>query len=357
VLFRSFLVERRPVALGETVEVAPGQGDVEIHYTGLSFIKSEHVKFKYQLVGLDRDWVDAGTRRAVYYSHLPPGDYTFRVIAANADGVWNTEGARVRIRVLPPFYRTWWFVTAAALFVAAAAFLLYRRRVSQLKRARAAQEEFSRRLIESQEQERKRIAAELHDGLGQDLLIIKNRAVLGRMQVGADGGAAGEQLDEISESASQAIDEVREIAYNLRPHHLDRLGLTKTLVAMVDKASAASDTRFACRVADLDGALPKSSEINFYRVVQECINNILRHSRASEAWVEIDRDERALEVRIGDNGRGFAPEAAAASRGFGLTGIGERVRMLGGSFAIHTAPGGGTRVAIKLPLPKDGGST
>ena len=80
--------------------------------TGLSFAAPERVRFKYQLVGLDNDWVDAGTRRAIYFSHLPPGQYTFCVIAANGDGIWNTAGATTRIIVLPPFYRTWWFISA-----------------------------------------------------------------------------------------------------------------------------------------------------------------------------------------------------------------------------------------------------
>jgi signal transduction histidine kinase/ligand-binding sensor domain-containing protein len=352
VLIEEFLIERQPAAVRETVEIAPDKDDFEIHYTGLSFIKSEYIKFRYQLVGLDRNWVDAGTRRAVYYSHLPPGDYTFRVIAANSDGVWNTEGARIRIRILPPFYRTWWFMTVAVMAVGASAFLIYRRRVSQLHRARSAQETFSRRLIESQEQERKRVAAEMHDSLGQNLLIIKNRALLGRMTVGTDG-AVGEQFDEISQTASQAIDEVREIAYNLRPHHLDRLGLTKTLEAMIDRAAAASTIRFTWRIADMDGALSKESEINLYRIVQECINNILRHSQASEAEIEINRDEHGAQIRISDNGLGFVAETAATEvrRGFGLTGIGERVRMLGGALSIHSGAGQGTRITIKLPLP------
>jgi len=351
VLVEQFMVQRRPVDLHEVMVIPPGSDDVEIHYTGLSLIKSEQVKFKYQLVGLDRDWIEAGTRRAVYYSHLPPGDYKFRVIAANVDGVWNTEGASIGIRILPPFYRTWWFVALATATVAALAVLAYRKRVSHLEQARAAQETFSRRLIDSQEQERKRIAAEMHDSLGQNLLIIKNRALLGQMAA-KEHGVCREQFDEIDLSVSQAIDEVRTIAYNLRPHHLDRLGLTKTLEAMIDKAAAASSIRFTWRIADLDGALSKPSEINLYRIVQESINNILKHSQATEAEIEVSRDAHGVQVLIRDNGRGFVAAAPAAEtrRGFGLTGINERVRMLGGILAIESGAGQGTTITVKLPL-------
>ena len=90
-----------------TIKIAPGKNNLEIAYTGLSFVKSEFVKFRYRLAGQDADWVEAGNRRTAYYSYLPPGDYKFQVVVANADGVWNTEGATIGIVVEPPFYRTW----------------------------------------------------------------------------------------------------------------------------------------------------------------------------------------------------------------------------------------------------------
>jgi signal transduction histidine kinase/ligand-binding sensor domain-containing protein len=351
VLIEEFLIQRQPAALRDVMEIAPGKDDFELDYTGLSFIKSESVKFKYQMVGLDHDWIDAGTRRSVYYSHLPPGNYTFRVTAANSDGLWNTEGSSIRIRILPPFYRTWWFVALAATALGALALLVYRQRVSRLERARAAQEAFSRRLIDSQEQERKRIAAELHDSLGQDLLIIKNRALLGQMTA-REGEDATYQFDEINDTVSRAIDEVRAISYNLRPHHLDRLGLTKALEAMIENVAAASTIGFTWRIADLEGVLSKSSEINLYRIVQEGVNNIIRHSGAAEAEIDVNRDAHGVLVLIRDNGRGFVADALPAEegRGFGLTSISERVRMISGALVLQSSPGQGTTITIKLPL-------
>ena len=165
----------------------------------------------------------AGTRRVAYYSHLPHGSYTFTVIAANSDGVWNTQGASIRVVVVPPFYRTWWFLTICVATIAAAGLLAYERRVARLKSAKETQAAFSRQLIDSQETERKRIAAELHDSIGQSLAIIKNRAALSLIRTD-DHEAAVEQLGEIREAASEAIEEVREIAHSLRPLQLDQLG-------------------------------------------------------------------------------------------------------------------------------------
>src|SRR5262249_34176186 len=158
-----------------------------------------------------------GTRRTAYYSYLPPGSYTFKVIADNGEGVWNTEGKSLRVIALPPFYRTWWFLTLAACGVVGAVQVGYKVRVRRLRQGQLAQESFARQLIASQENERKRIASELHDSLGQSLVIIRNWALLGASQLD-ERAPAREELDEINATASQAISEVREIAYNLGPY-------------------------------------------------------------------------------------------------------------------------------------------
>ncbi|MFN0124409.1 MAG: two-component regulator propeller domain-containing protein, partial [Blastocatellia bacterium] len=167
VLIESVVLDRHAVPFDDELRIAPAQKYLEISYAGLSFVKSEQARFRYRLSGQDGDWIDAGTRRVAYYSYLPPGEYTFTVTAANSDGVWNPAGASLRIVVSPPFWRTSWFVTLVALSLAGMAWLASRRRIARLRRAHAAQEQFSRQLLDSQEQERQRIAAELHDSLGQ----------------------------------------------------------------------------------------------------------------------------------------------------------------------------------------------
>jgi hypothetical protein len=212
-------VEAMKAALGtahSALELRPGQENFEIDYAALSFINAENLRFKYKLEGWDRDWVEVGTRRTAYYSHVAPDSYTFKVIAANSDGVWNDVGQSLRIRLLPPFYRTWWFLTLSVLAVAGAVLAAVRYRVRQVEARESAQQVFSQQLIESQEAERKRIAAELHDGLGQNLIIIKNWAALG-LNFTEPQAPVREQLQEISETALQSLKDVREIINNLRP--------------------------------------------------------------------------------------------------------------------------------------------
>jgi signal transduction histidine kinase/ligand-binding sensor domain-containing protein len=351
VVIQGVTVDRAAQPATHRVEIKPGQQNLEIYYAGLAFSRPEQVKFKYQLLSFDRDWVDAGTRRTAYYPQLPPGSYTFKVVADNGYGVWNMEGQTLSVIVLPPFYHTWWFVTVVSLTVAGMMALLWRLRVSQLQRAHAAQQAFSRQLIASQENERKRIAAELHDSLGQRLVIIKNLALILLNGSATDGGR--EQIDEISSEASQAIGEVKEISYNLRPHQLDRLGLTKALEALVKKAASASPIAFTSEIDDIDDVFPKQAEINFYRVAQESVSNVVKHSAATEASVTVRREDGRIALTVRDNGKGFVPEPAqpeALSGGFGLVGISERATLLGGHATIQSTPGRGTTIGISIDL-------
>ena len=349
------VLDHNEIDFDRGVEVTSGHYNLEIHYTALSFIKSQYINFRYRLEGLDNDWIDAGTRRVVYYSYLPPGSYTFRVIAANSDGVWNTEGASIRVVVVPPFWRTWWFTALVIVAVTGLALLYYQRRVAALRRAQALQEAFSRQLIESQENERKRIAAELHDSIGQSLLVIKNQAVLGQADA-QDPAAAREQFDDISSAASGAIEEVRSIAHNLRPYQLDRLGLTMAIKSIVNKLSDSSTTRFSADVDNIDGLLSPEGEINLYRIVQESVNNIVKHSEATEARIAIKREDNLVDICIEDNGRGFGGDDTTQANkrhcGFGLIGISERARILRGKCTIRSAPGRGTRISVSLQLTR-----
>jgi signal transduction histidine kinase/ligand-binding sensor domain-containing protein len=351
VLIESVLLDRKKVDFNNLVRIQPGEENLEIHFTAPTFLKPEHVRFKYLLQGVDTDWVDAGERRVANYSHIGPGTYTFKVIAANSDGVWNQVGATIRISVVPPFWQRWWFVSLCVLAAAAALFLVFRQRVAQLEKRNALQTAFSRQLIESQENERMRIASELHDGLGQNLLVIKNRALLG-LTVPGDEKAAMNQLGEISTMASQAIKEVRTIARNLRPYQLDRLGLTMAIESIVSGVAESSNIKFSSEIDSIDNLLSSEGEINLYRIVQEAVNNIIKHSAATEARIAVKRAGGNIHVSIQDNGSGFNVEEKAAGAGLGLLSLSERARILGGKIGIRSAPAQGTAITLMFNLPE-----
>ena len=348
VIIESYAIDGLPGTLHPSAALKPDSENLEIHYTAPSLVNSERIRFRYQLVGLDTDWVDADTRRTAYYSHLPPGNYTFQVTAAHSDGAWNTDAARLSFVVLPRFYRTWWFTLSLWIAGVSVLWMAFRYRYRQLERARAAQQSFSRRLITSQENERKRVAAEIHDSLGQRLVIIKNLAIQ-FLKNSKDSQRERGKVDEISEECSLAIEEVREISYNLRPYQLDRLGLRKAVLALVRTAAKATSAKLDADVDDIDLFFPREAEINFYRIVQECLTNVVKHSEATEVHLDVRRDDDNLSLAVRDNGKGFAagvPNGDPTKGGFGLQGIRERAQLLGGQAVIHTSPGRGTTISI-----------
>ncbi|MBX7169633.1 MAG: hypothetical protein K1X72_01675 [Pyrinomonadaceae bacterium] len=325
------------------VKINPSDIHLDITYTALSLIKSDQIHFRYKLEGLDEDWLDGGTKRTVNYTHLPSGSYTFKVIASNSDGVWNTEGKSFKIVVYAPFYKTWWFWTLMVLLFLSGAYLIYRYRINQLQKLNLAQENFARQLIESQESERKRIAQELHDSLGQNLLVIKNRALLGLAVEDKD-----EQFSEIQDSVSDALVEVRSIAYNLRPLHIERLGLTSTLEEMIEDVEKSSNISINYDIAPINGLFSPENEINFYRIVQESLNNIVKHSKADKASVEVFRDGNKITLTVKDNGKGFETDKVNEKKGLGLNGIAERAKILGGNYSIDSELEKGTTVLVEI---------
>lgn len=144
------------------------------------------------------------------------------------------------------------------------------RRIKILERERAVQTAFAQRLIAAQEIERKRIAGELHDGLGQNLLVIKNWILLARQRA---GNGSAEILKEISDTASQTIDEVRRIAYNLRPYQIDEIGLTRALEGMLKRLAATTEIRLTWQFDNIDNTFTAENEINLFRIVQDCADN------------------------------------------------------------------------------------
>lgn len=253
----------------------------------------------------------------------------------------------------------WWTwqrtvtLVGALLMVIAVTLLwvhLLRRR---LERQHAAQLAFSRQVLERLEDERRRIAINLHDSLGQILLAIKNQALLAIQRPPNEEGNR-QRLEEISGATSQAIEEVRQITHGLRPYQLDRLGLAQAIRASINRASTNSQILFATRVEDIDGVFDKEAEIHVYRIVQEALTNVVKHSDATEAAVVIKRRDGAVSISIRDNGRGFDPAKLSSEPhdiGYGLSGMAERVRILGGTVAVDSRPGEGTSLSVEVPLP------
>ena len=185
----------------------PGQGRLQFEYTGLSLIAPEEVRFRYRLEGFDEDWIEAGARRTAFYTNIPPGRYTFRVRAANNDGVWNEAGAVFPFRLRPHYYQTVWFYALIVLMLGLAAYAFHRYRLG--------------RVLEL-ERVRTRIATDLHDDIGASLSQIAILSeVVGRRMESADP-AVGKPLSRIAASSRELVDSMSDIVWAVNPKR-DRL--------------------------------------------------------------------------------------------------------------------------------------
>jgi ligand-binding sensor domain-containing protein/signal transduction histidine kinase len=340
VVIEELLVDRRPVAVEGQPSLPPGGGDLEFHYTGLSFLVPGKVRFKYKLEGWNDDWVDAGPRRIAAYTNIPPGRYRFRMAAANADGVWNETGASFEFRLRPHFHQTWWFYGLVAMGVSLAGIGLHRLRVRQVEA------EFAAVLAE-----RTRMSRELHDTLAQGFagIAIHLDAAAACLPKGVQElrGHLGLARALVRESLAEA----RRAVLDLRPHALEHADLATALSEMAGRL--ATDSAIHVEVTGEPRLLSSAVEGDLLRIAQEAVTNALRHAGAHEIRVHLDFDADHVSLRILDDGHGFAAGVAMApsSAGhLGLVGIRERAARIGGQFTLHSQAGAGTEVVVEVPL-------
>lgn len=203
---------------------------------------------------------------------------------------------------------------------------------------------FSKELLQAQEGERKRIASELHDSVGQKLILIKNKTLL--LQKGK--GVQKDQLTGISDSIAEAIQEIRSISYYLRPYQMDLFGFTQSVQGLLAETAESAQINIVTEIDNIDGLFSKESEMNIYRIIQELLNNLMKHAEATACTFRIKKAGGEVYISINDNGKGFNPETV--KKGLGLLGIRERVNILAGQLSIGNASPNGTIITINLPI-------
>jgi signal transduction histidine kinase len=243
--------------------------------------------------------------------------------------------------------------SALLLVIAGMIYILRLERQTQLRyldldRSRHELQRLSSRLVDAQESERRAISRELHDEIGQSLgaLLVD----LSRLSASLppDRPEVKEQVDRMKSVAESSVQAVRNIALLLRPSMLDDLGLGPALEWQGREVSRRSDIEVEVHAEGVPGDLPPDYATTIYRLVQEALNNAVRHSGAKTAKVEVEPSGHRIRVRISDDGRGFDPKR---TRGLGILGMEERVKRLGGDFTVDSAPGRGTAILAELPLP------
>ncbi|MCB0034617.1 MAG: sensor histidine kinase [Anaerolineales bacterium] len=223
--------------------------------------------------------------------------------------------------------------------------------LSQLEQDAARSRSLSRHILQAQEDERQRLARELHDEAAQALTSLLVRLRL--LERAYDPAEAQQRVAELRELTAQALEEVRRVALDLRPKILDDLGLVAALEWRVDELNAADSVKASFQAEGLHGRLPRETELVFYRIGQEALSNVIRHSQANQVEVTLRQAEECVQLEIFDNGQGFDPAIVDREhrQGLGLLGMHERVGMIDGFVQIESAPGRGCRIVVEAPLP------
>lgn len=347
---------------GEALPTAPppavgyGKRHVEFRFVGLSLSSPSRVRYRYRLEGFDPEWIEGGDSRTAHYTNIPPGSYRFRVVASNGDGLWSANAAVAAFTVAGPVWRRPWFILLLFGTTLLGVLVVAQVRVTRLRHAEQVQAEFSRQLIASQENERGRLAGELHDGIGQQLLIIGNWARLA-LSGETPSDQARSSLQMITDTASDSVREIRALTRQLQPYDIEHVGVGEALETMLRRVSDASGVAFTTKIDPIDGALAADAGIHVYRIVQEAANNIVKHAQASHGRVTIERRADSIHLSVVDDGRGLPPDrpgGSARDDGFGMRSLAARTQMLGGTHRVESTPGGGTTITVVIPITQAG---
>ena len=320
VMIEKMIVSGRQIQLEQARSLPPGNRNFDFEFAAFSFLAPEKVRFQYRLTGFDGSWIEAGTRRIAQYTNIPPGQYTFQVRACNNDGIWNETGASFAFQLRPYFYQTWWFYAISGM---AAALLIWRIHAFQI-----------RRVLEL-ERIRTRIASDLHDDIGAGLSQIAVISEAIREQLQNSGAETTSRLQKVSETSRDLMESMSDIVWAVNPSR-DRV---EDLVTRVRKFSvdilSASNIDFEMIAPQLDTGrkLTPDFKRHIHLIVKECVNNIVKHSKATAAHIEMKIANGSFFCTIQDNGRGIP--SGKAFDGNGLKTMKERARLLGGSLQVN----------------------
>jgi signal transduction histidine kinase/ligand-binding sensor domain-containing protein len=322
------------------IHLAPSQRNLEVRYAGLSLVTPEKVTFRYLLDGYEKNWTDAGSRREAFYTNLPPGNFRFRIMARNADGVWSQQDASLTFTVDPRLYQRWWFFPLLAVLAAGLILVWVRMRIHRLK------QRFDLVLAE-----RNRIARELHDTLLQGLsgITMQLQALWTKWPASKERNTLGE----IIQDAARCSTEARQSLWGLRTIGPGSPDFARKLTTLARQAADHSSIHLSLKLDPVSLRAWPEVEYQLLRIAQEAISNSLRHAGARRLEIRLQSDPREANLTIADDGVGFDSSSTPFGH-FGLVGMRERAAEIGADLTIESMPGNGTSVRIRLPLNRGG---
>jgi ligand-binding sensor domain-containing protein/signal transduction histidine kinase len=346
----AIVADNDPITVGELVRIPSSRKRITFRYSGLSFAVPERVRFRYSLDSFDHGWSEPTAAREAVYTNLSPGSYRFHVIASNSYGQWNDSEAAVSLEVDPAFWQTWWFRVSCVAAFLALLWGLYQQRLRQVA------QQFNMRL-EERVNERTRIARDLHDTLLQSF-----HGLLLRFQTVSNLLPAGEpkqKLDDAIDQAAQAITEGRDAVQGLRSSTTVANDLACAITTLGQELAVGQSNpnaaEFHVKVEGTTRDLHPILRDEVYRIAGEALRNAFKHAQAHRIEAEIRYDERQLQVRVRDDGKGIDPKHLNEDERpghYGLRGMRERAKLMGGKLAVWSDLDSGTEVELRIPASR-----
>ncbi|GAB3247337.1 sensor histidine kinase [Chitinimonas naiadis] len=324
----------------DAIELPAGSNNLQIAYTALSYSMPERVRFKYRLEGVDKEWQDAGTRRTAYYTNLGPGQYRFRVVASNEDGVWNNVGDTQAFSIAPTFWQSRLFLVLCLALLVMLAAALYQWRVRQL-------------LLQAKIRlaERERIARALHDTLlqGMQAMVLRFQLLTDRLPLDQQGR---DRAEAIMAQAEGMLVEGRNQVMALRSAHNLESGLAAALAEVGYRLASDVPDTFSLQIKGKPRNLTTEVAEEAYNIAREALSNAFRHAQASQIKLTVAFAPERLAIHIQDNGTGIPVsirEGKQPSGRWGISGMRERAGQINAQLQIKQDTTGGTEVLLSVP--------
>ncbi len=329
---------QRVSAFGETElslpQMSASQNQVQIDFVGLSFAPGDVLRYQYKLAGADSDWSAPTEQRTVNFANLAPRSYRFLVRAVSSTGNMSSAPASVTFTILPPVWRRWWFVLLTALAAALAIYALYRYRVARIVEVANI---------------RTHIAADLHDDIGSNLTRIAILSEVAHSQLGNGNPGVESPLLSIANISRESVASMSDIVWAINPKRDTLLDLVQRMRRFATEIFTPRGIEFQFHAPDADHDLKLGANVrrDLFLVFKEALNNAVRHSACTSASIDFQVERSWLVLTVRDDGRGFDFEAA--SEGQGLLSMTRRARGLGGELQVHSKPGEGTEICLRVP--------
>ncbi|PIW99674.1 MAG: hypothetical protein COZ80_04145, partial [Ignavibacteria bacterium CG_4_8_14_3_um_filter_37_9] len=327
-------------------DLSPNTESVQINYGGISFTHGKYLKYKYILGGIDKDWVFVGTRRQAFFTHLPHGSYTFKIVAVTPEGTESKNAALINFTIHPYFWQTFWFQALSAVVILGLTtiYLLFYFKRKYKRKVKIIEAEAAL------ERERMRISKDMHDELGASLTKISLMSDLAKRNL-EDPGQLKKDLNSISEASRNVASSMDEIVWAVNPKNDS---LEKTIfyfIHYIEDYLSSTEIEFAVAIPDTIPSRYLNAELrhNLFLVLKEAVNNIVKHSGADMVKLSISLENSSFILSLEDNGIGIDLSSVDQFSN-GLKNMSKRIEDFEGSMEILNSSPRGAKITLKLPL-------